>query len=209
MSLQVKVCGLTRPEDARFCAAAGAWLGFIFHPASPRYISPQLAARLETGTATRVGVFVNQSPAEVATIMAEARLDLAQLHGRQGPDFCRAVGPERLIKVFWPQSYDSGPALAADLERFADAAAFFLLDAGLDGGGHGRSLETDRLRDLRPPRPWLLAGGLNPANIARLDLAGLSGLYGLDFNSGLESAPGFKDQRLIQAAVDAVSNLKL
>lgn len=207
MSYQVKVCGLTRPEDFHFCARSGAWTGFIFHPASPRNISPDQAAAIETGTALRVGVFVDQSRAEIKSIMESARLDLAQLHGGQEVDFCREIGPERVIKVFWPQGYGSPSELAADLERFADSAAYFLLDAGTGGGGHGRPLNLDFIRGLRPPRPWLLAGGLNAEHICSLNPADLPGLCGFDFNSGLEQAPGIKDHNLIRAAFQAVTDL--
>jgi Phosphoribosylanthranilate isomerase len=207
MSYQVKVCGLTHPEDFHYCAEAGAWTGFIFHPASPRYISPEQAAAIETGSAIRVGVFVDQGPAEVQDIMAKARLNLAQLHGGQAPDFCRSIGPERVIKVFWPQRYASPADLAADLEKYADSAAYFLLDAGAGGGGHGQPLDLDFLKNLRSPRPWLLAGGLKAENIKNINPADWPGLYGFDFNSGLEQAPGIKDHNLIRAALQAVSDL--
>jgi len=207
MSFQVKICGLTRPEDFKLCADSGAWTGFIFHPASPRYLSPPEAAAIETGPAARVGVFVDQSPAEVQNIMATARLNLAQLHGGQDQNFCRLIGPDRIIKVFWPQRYASPPELAADLGRFADSAAFFLLDAGSGGGGHGRALNLEFLRGMKFPRPWLLAGGLSAENILTINTGDLFNLYGFDFNSGVELAPGLKDHNRVRSAVKAVKDL--
>ncbi|MDR2725498.1 MAG: phosphoribosylanthranilate isomerase [Candidatus Adiutrix sp.] len=199
----LKICGLTRAEDALMCAELGVdWLGFIFHPASPRRVDPGQIAGFETRAARRVGVFVDQSPAEVRRIMVEARLDLAQLHGGQDLEFCRAIGPERVIKVFWPQR------CAGDLDRemagFGEAAAFFLFDAGTAGGGHGQPLELGLLAGLKPPKPWLLAGGLKAASVPAITARPPAGLAGFDFNSRVETAPGLKDRRLVEAAVKAV-----
>jgi len=201
----LKVCGLTRAEDALMCAELGVdWLGFIFHPASPRSVEPGLALGFETGAAKRVGVFVDQNPAEVNLLMTEARLDLAQLHGNQSREFCRAVGPERVVKVFWPQRFPGPEEFGREMAEFSEAAAFFLLEAGTAGGGHGRPLDLGRLGGLAPPRPWLLAGGLSAASVRPLAAEPPAGLFGFDFNSRVESAPGVKDRRLVAEAVKAV-----
>jgi phosphoribosylanthranilate isomerase len=201
----LKICGLTRAEDAGICADLGVdWLGFIFHPASPRKVEPGQAAGFETGAARRVGVFVDQAPAEVRRIMAEARLDLAQLHGNQNREFCQVVGPERVIKVFWPERFTGPEDLGRVMAGFAQAAAFFLLDAGTAGGGHGRPLDSGWLAGLAPPRPWLMAGGLSAASIRGFAACPPAGLIGFDLNSRVENAPGLKDRRLVAAAVEAV-----
>ncbi|MDR3038129.1 MAG: phosphoribosylanthranilate isomerase [Candidatus Adiutrix sp.] len=198
----LKICGLTRAEDAFMSAALGAdWLGFIFHPASPRRVAAAEVAGFETGGAKRVGVFVDQSPAEVRRLMAEARLDLAQLHGGQGPEFCREVGAERVIRVFWPQRYPRAADLEAEMAAYRDAAAYFIFDAGLSGGGHGRGLDIDSLTALSPPRPWLLAGGLTAAGARAAAAKNPAGLAGFDFNSKVETSPGVKDRRLVAAAL--------
>lgn len=202
----VKVCGLTRPEDARLAAALGADLaGFVFHENSPRNVAADLPAALDLGGTKKVGVFVSQSPDEVKRIMDEARLDLAQLHGGQDRDFCRAVGPERVIRVFWPQRYESAADLAGELERFAECAAYYLLDSGTSGGGHGTRLDTRRLAGLESPLPWLLAGGLDHQTAA--PAARGTTAHGVDLNSGLESAPGVKDHARMQAALAALKDL--
>jgi len=201
----LKVCGLTRAEDALMCAELGVdWLGFIFHPASPRNVEAGPVAAFETGAAKRVGVFVDQTPAEVNLIMAEARLDLAQLHGDQSREFCRAVGPERVVKVFWPQRYPSPEELGREMAGFSEAAAFFLMEAGTAGGGHGRPLDQGAWTGLAPPRPWLLAGGLAADSVRPLAAEPPAGLFGFDFNSRVEMAPGLKDRQLVAEAVEAV-----
>jgi len=194
--MRIKVCGLTRQEDVDACRQLGAhWAGFIFHPESKRHIHPQQAASLETGDLLRVGVLVRQEPEEALSIMRQCRLDLVQLHGDQDPDFCRRMGPQRVIRTFWPKRYDSEEDLQRELDRYANCCAWFLLDAGLSGGGHGKRIEAEWLgRDIRFERPWLLAGGLGPESIgAGLTLAP----DGVDLNSGVESAPGIKDPQAI------------
>ncbi|EGJ50203.1 phosphoribosylanthranilate isomerase [Desulfocurvibacter africanus] len=203
----IKVCGMTRPEDVRLCAEAGAdLLGFIFHPASPRFVTPDFPASLEPealGQARKVGVFVKESVVEVRHTLDEARLDYVQLHGGQDQKFCRSVGFERVIKVFWPERYASLDELAEDMARFADCA-LFLLDAGTSGGGHGRSLDFAALAKLDSPRPWLLAGGLGPKNVrAAVEACAKANLAGVDLNSGVESAPGLKDIEKVRTAIAA------
>jgi phosphoribosylanthranilate isomerase len=208
----VKVCGMTRPEDARLAAALGAdMLGFIFHPKSPRNVAPELPAGLDRARdllgALKVGVFVGQGVEETLALMAAGGLDLAQLHGGQGEDFCRelgrALGPERIIKVLWPERAASVDEFQAEIDLFAPPCRLFLTDAGDCGGGHGRTLETGILGSARFPKPWLLAGGLGPDNVSAM----LSRFRpsGLDLNSGVESAPGIKDATKLR---EAFANIK-
>ena len=201
----IKVCGMTRAEDARAATDAGAdLLGFIFHDGSPRNVTAEFVASVDAGGAAKVGVFVRQDAGEVRDIMRRAGLTYAQLHGGQEPDFCHAVGPERVIKVFWPERYPDRAALEADMARYADCAALFLLDAGASGGGHGRSLDFTALSEISSPRPLLLAGGLCAENLPQAIRACAPG--GVDLNSGVESAPGVKDAAKLAAAVAAVKN---
>lgn len=197
----VKVCGLTSPEQAAALDALGVdFLGFIFAARSPRKVAPELVAAMARGRARRVGVFAGLAAPEVLAIMDRAGLDLAQLQDDQDPDFCRAVGPRRVVKVFWPQRFASRLELETEIARFADCCAYVLLDAGTSGGGHGRSLDFAVLSGLRSPRPWLLAGGLSPDNVAQA--ASLAAPDGFDLNSGVESAPGVKDVALVRLALE-------
>lgn len=197
-----KVCGITRLEDLRFCQERGvAFTGFIFVPSSPRRVTPEFAASLPAGADRKVGVFAGESVAAVRAVLAAAGLAYAQLHGGEDPAYCRAVGPERVIKTLWPARMERGE-LAAAMERFAPHVAYFLLDAGSGGGGSGNTLDWNALRGLNAPKPWFLAGGLGPrtlkAALARCDPAGV------DLNSALETAPGVKDHALIEAALAIV-----
>ena len=199
----VKVCGMTRAEDVLGCTKAGAdLLGFIFAAKSPRRVTPAQAAALPRTTAKRVGVFVEQTLAEVLAIMDEADLDLAQLHGGQDVAFCRAVGPDRVIRAFWPQKHPDLGSLAAEIAPFAGAVRFALLDAGTAGGGHGKSLDFATLAALSPPMPWLLAGGLGPDNLA--EAIRIARPHGVDLNSGVESSPGLKDLAKVRRSLWAV-----
>lgn len=187
----VKICGMTRMEDVELCAELGAdLLGFIFHPKSPRNVNPDFVASVKTGV-TKVGVFVDQPHEEVLEIMEHCGLHAAQLHGNQDIHFCWRIGPDRVIRVFWPDTYASPDALGRDLSGFEEACGHFLLDAGKIGqGGTGQSIDFGILQGIEIQTPWFLAGGLGPHNL-RQALA--LNPPGLDINSGVESEPGIKD----------------
>lgn len=192
-----KVCGITREEDIQVCAELDIDLtGFIFHPSSPRCVHPEKVAGLLRTKAKRVGVFVRQTPNEVLDCLEKAKLDLAQLHGSQDPAFCRTIGPDRVMKVLWPQRYSSPQAMQKDLDRFAPLCSAFVLDSGRKGGGHGQTLDTTWLSELEFPQPWFLAGGLGPDTLP--DLLKTCKPDGVDLNSGVEFEPGVKDRKLIE-----------
>lgn len=195
----VKICGLTRPEDVALCQTLGVdFIGFILAEESPRRISPSAIAAMATDGPGRVGVFTTADAAAITAAMEEASLDYAQLHGGQDEAVCRAVGPERIIKVFWPERQD-GAALQAELNHFAQLAAYFLFDAGSGGGGAGRAFAWECLRELAIPRPWFLAGGISPATASRAITACFP--FGLDVSSGVELEPGVKDHGAIRELV--------
>jgi phosphoribosylanthranilate isomerase len=155
-----------------------------------------------------VGVFVGQGAEEILAIMAEARLDLAQLHGEQSLLVARAIGAQRAIRVFWPERYGGrSDDWARDLELWSKEVAYFLFDAGLSGGGHGRQLDLQRSSPAGEtwfsPRPYFLAGGLKPGDWPKLWPNDDPRLVGLDFNSGVEISPGVKDLLAIKALVAA------
>jgi len=203
----VKVCGMTRMEDINLCMELGVdLLGFIFHPASPRNVDPDFAASVKTGKIIKVGVFVKQTADEVIEIMDRCGLHAAQLHGKQDMAFCEKVGPDRVIKVFWPDTYSSAGALARDLDNYSEVCGHFLLDAGnACQGGTGQSIDFGILQDLEIQTPWFLAGGIGPHNI---DTVLKLNPPGLDINSGVESEPGIKDEIKLQAVFDRLATIE-
>ncbi|MDR1659938.1 MAG: phosphoribosylanthranilate isomerase, partial [Desulfovibrio sp.] len=130
----VKICGLTRQEDVSAASRFGADLcGFVFHPRSPRYIAPERAGRLRSGTMRRVGIFVEQRAEEILRAMDAARLDFAQLHGGQSAECAHAVGRSKIIRVIWPDRHYHRALLHNELQKFAPSCAMYLLDAGFSG----------------------------------------------------------------------------
>ena len=195
--LLCKVCGLTRAEDVALCHDLGVdFTGFVFAP-SPRAVEARQVRAMPKGTALRVGVFAGMDVDGVRETAAQAGLDFVQLHGGEDVAFCRAVGPERVIKTLWPERL-TPQTLATELERFAPVCAYFLLDAGKSGGGSGRTLAWDALSAITPPNPWFLAGGLGPETL--LPALAACRPDGVDLNSALESAPGKKDHSLLRQA---------
>lgn len=199
---RVKICGITRPEDGRAAAEAGAWaIGLVFSPKSPRFVTARQALAvidaLPKGV-LRVGVFLNQSMAVIRRVEAEVPLDLIQLHGSESDEQCRAVGKERCIKAVALRDEES-------VERARKCSADILLaDRPRSVGPAGDSQEarwklTEELARKRPKT--LLAGGLaeNAADAIRVVKP-----WGLDASSGLEISAGVKDPKLIRAFLDAV-----
>jgi phosphoribosylanthranilate isomerase len=202
---EIKICGITRLEDA-LCATecrADA-IGFIFHPASPRYVTVERAktivAELPAGIVT-VGVFVNRPAGEVERTVETCRLDLIQLHGDESPEYCRLLPPERIIKAVSPRTSE-------ELRRLADyEVRAFLVDARDPGryGGTGKQADWELAAKLGQSHPLILAGGLDAGNIAEAIAAVAP--CAVDINSGCESAPGIKDHALMRRIVRMIRDM--
>jgi phosphoribosylanthranilate isomerase len=201
--LFVKVCGITRPEDARLAADAGAdAVGFVFWPQSPRCVDA-LRAR-DIGDAlpaevVRVGVFVDAAPEEMARIAEEARLDVLQLHGDEPPEALPGL-PRRAWKAV-----RVGPGFVpADALRYEGRAAGLLLDtrSAEAPGGTGRSFDWALAAGVRLRASFLiLAGGLDPFNVGAAIRAVRPD--GVDVSSGVELEPGCKDPEKVRAFLRA------
>lgn len=188
--MKVKICGVTTMEDALFCAGAGAdLLGFIFYEASPRFISPALAAkiiaRLPSGV-TPVGVFVNQERAAIERTTIETAIRLIQLSGDERPDDCRGFGVP-VVKAFRLRSTND----AEQLREYHLAAAMLDSATGSSYGGSGVLADFSVALAMKAYHPLFLAGGLTPDNVA--DAAARVRPYAVDVNSGVEASPGKKD----------------
>ena len=202
-ALKVKICGITRVEDARLALECGAWaIGFIFHPGSPRYVTVERAAailrELPAGTLA-VGVFVDAPLAQVNSAVRAAGLRGVQLHGAEGPEFAAAVEAGEVIK-----GLRVGPGFdAAAVDAFPQCR--ILLDTFQEGvpGGTGKVCDWKTARKAQERRPIILAGGLGPANV--VEAVTQVKPEGIDVSSGVEARPGIKDpekiRRLFQALV--------
>ena len=197
---RVKICGITRPEDAEAAVRAGAdALGFNFWPGSKRYVHPEAAQAIIATLppfVTAVGVFVDQRRAEITAIARQTGIALVQLHGNESPDQCRGY-PWPVVKAFRV----GDDFLPAALARYRVRA--YLLDAPAPGfGGSGTRFDWTRARDLSAPGPVILAGGLTPENVAPAVAAVRP--YAVDVASGVESTPGVKDPDKLARFVRAV-----
>jgi phosphoribosylanthranilate isomerase len=193
--VKVKICGLTTLADARVAAEAGAdFLGFVFAPSARRVdlerardFWPLLPAGVPT-----VGVFRDQTLEEVGRVLRSVRPDYLQFHGSESPGFCRSFGMQ-VIRALPARV----PADLAPAAEFADLAALFLVD--VPKGERGTLPEDVARAATRLPRPTLLAGGLNAANVR--GIVELCRPFGVDVASGVESSPGVKDRELVRAFV--------
>ena len=203
---QIKICGITNIDDALCAAACGVdAVGFIFHPASPRYIAPErvkeIIAALPRVIVT-VGVFVNREAEEVAQTVEDCGLDLIQLHGDESPEYCRWFPPERLIKAVFLRTPEDLRALDA-----YDVLAF-LADFREAGryGGTGKRADWELAARLGKTHPLILAGGLCIENIGEAMAAVAPGA--VDINSGCERTPGIKDHDLMRRIVGMIREKK-
>ena len=197
---RVKICGITRSEDAELAASLGAWaIGFILWEGSSRACDPAVAAgisRLVRRRVDRVGVFVNATLDEVAGRVEQIGLTHVQLHGDEGPSFCTAVGQRTGVKVMKAARVRTA-ADVRDLERFR--VDFHLLDAGAPGlrGGTGKTWDWGLAAARRSEVPLILSGGLNAENVD--DGIATVAPWGVDVASGVEASPGVKDPEKLEA----------
>jgi phosphoribosylanthranilate isomerase len=208
---RVKICGITRLEDAQLAVELGAWaLGMIFFADSPRRCSPAEAQRIvaaERRRAELCGVFVNAPLDEVAGLSDQLGLTMVQLHGDEGPAFCAEVQRRTGARVIKAVQV-AGPGDVQELERFH--VDFHLVDARGRGphtrslrGGTGETFDWGLLGRRRSPVPLVLSGGLAPDNVT--SAIELTRPYAVDSASGTEAAPGRKDPDRLRAFFSAVA----
>ena len=196
--MRVKFCGITRIEDAHEAVRLGAWAVGLNHWAgSPRRCDPGTALAISSELRRKIeicGVFVNATLEEIATAVEDEQLSIVQLHGDEGPAFCQEVARRtgaRVIKAIRVRS-------SADLQEAETFRTdYHLLDAHQPGtpGGTGTSFDWELLRAHRSDVPTILAGGLDPDNVA--EAIEIASPAGVDVASGIEAAPGVKDHGLM------------
>lgn len=199
---RVKICGITRIEDALACAQAGVdAIGLVFYQPSPRNVSVEKAQEIVAALppfVSVVGLFVNASASELAGINAQVNLDMIQFHGDETPAFCASKSPKPWIKAL---------AMQADLEVEKTAGAYMqagaqgiLLDAYVKGvrGGTGMAFDWARFPKSQEI-PYILAGGLTPENVR--EAITQTRPWAVDLSSGVELEHGIKSHQAIQKLV--------
>jgi len=202
VATKIKICGITRYEDARIAAGLGVdALGFIFYPKSPRYIAPADAReiiRKLPAFVTKVGIFVNEPTHRVVEIAHEAQIGAVQLHGNESPEQVAEM-PLPVIKAFGvDQQFD-----LRILDEYKVSS--FLLDTWADGssGGTGKVFDwRTASRATLKSTPLILAGGLGPSNLS--EALEQVHPYAVDVNSGVEISPGRKNPRKMRDAIRIV-----
>lgn len=206
MSKRVKICGITSVTDALNAANAGAdALGFVFYAKSPRYVTPEQAAEICQALppfVTSVGLFMNADAEQVRATLDIVSLDLLQFHGSEKPEFCRRFG-RPYIKALGIQGLVD---FAEQADLYPDALGI-LVDSHALGkaGGTGQTFDW-KLLPKNYSKPIILAGGLNPENIA--EAVRETSVYALDLSSGVESSPGIKSKAKIDALMREVKHVE-
>ena len=211
---KIKICGITRPDDAHYAAELGAdYLGFIFVPGSPRYIDPKRAARiiaqvqwsggkgnrhdgrpLESQPLHCVGVFRDASIDEIRRVSELAGNEYVQLHGSEPDEVVREIGRPVIRAV----------PVGESVPITATSAEWLLFDThdAQQGGGTGRAFDWSLLSRVQRTKPFFLAGGLTPDNVA--DAIRAVRPDGIDVATGVESQPGVKDHAKLRKLFERV-----
>ena len=201
---KIKICGINDPAAFDTSIEAGAdWVGFVFFPPSPRYVTPATAAVLSArvvGGPPRVGLFVEPTVAEIAQALDTVKLDVLQIYGALD-DL-----PEIQARFGLPIWRAVGVSAAADLPTDPLNADRLVLEAKPPAGanrpgGNATTFDWGTLRGWTAPSPWILAGGLTPDNVA--DAIRATGADAVDVSSGVESRKGVKDAAFIRAFIAA------
>ena len=198
--VKIKICGITELDDALHALDCGAdALGFVFYERSPRVITRKRAQAIIAKLppfVTVVGLFVNEDPSIVREIADDCNLDVIQYHGDESPEIVR-MAPRRAIRALRIRESDT----LDEINRYP--ASGLLLDAWVTGafGGTGVLCNWELAAEFAKKRPVILAGGLTPENVA----AAIQTVrpYGVDVSSGVEEAPGRKDQKKVAAFIKA------
>lgn len=202
MRTRVKICGITNVEDALLAVAAGCdAIGLVFYKPSPRYVLPEVAAKIAAAIppfVSVVGLFVNAAHDEIDQILKQVHLDIIQFHGDESPEDCERVG-RPYIKAVRVKTDTNLIQYASDYTR----AHALLLDTFVDGhpGGTGQSFDWGVIPN-ELPIPIILAGGLNQDNVAQA-IRGVKP-YAVDVSGGVEKNKGVKDADKIAAFMRGV-----
>lgn len=204
--MKVKICGITRIEDALLVAEMNAWaIGFIFYKKSPRYIEPakvrQIIDNLPVGI-KKIGVFVNSSVEEMNSVAEISGINTLQLHGEENPEMCNLL-PYEIIKAFRPENEQ----YLKQIENFQKLNTF-LIDAKVQGeyGGTGIRADWQLAKKAKSYGNIILAGGINSENI--ISAIKEVSPYAIDLSSAVEDKPGIKNQQKIKELFNIIREYK-
>lgn len=202
---RVKICGITSVEAAKNVCDAGAdSVGLVFYEKSPRNVGINKAAEICDSLSpfvTCVGLFLNPTEDFVNDVLTKVKLDLLQFHGKESKEFCESFS-RPYIKAIGMQGIASDAEFAKAIESYSNAKGF-LIDSHATGkaGGTGKTFDWKNVPQAQQ-KPIILAGGLNPENIA--DALQQVDVYGVDLSSGVENKPGVKDPAKIKKLMNEV-----
>ena len=207
--MQCKVCGITQIQQAQALEAMGvAYIGFIFYPASKRYVLSALTMEqlfaFKPMHAKKVGVFVNETLEQVVEIVQAAGLDMVQLHGDETEDYCARLN--KLVPVI--KVFRIGNALPV-YSSYDNAAAYYLFDTDSSMyGGTGQHFNWEIIKNENFNKPYFLSGGIGPNDVQGIEVmlktkAG-NNLAVIDINSQFETSPGIKNIEKIKTFIDAI-----
>ncbi|MDQ3231020.1 MAG: phosphoribosylanthranilate isomerase [Pseudobdellovibrionaceae bacterium] len=195
--MRIKICGITRTEDARLAMSLGAWaLGFIFYDKSPRFIEAKRVRQILDELAAegliperKVGVFVNASAETIRQTVQVSGIDTVQLHGDETLAFSQSLKGLRLWKAIRLRTAEQ----LHELPSFEPYVEAFLFDAAVPGqyGGTGHTTDWSLVASFPSSRPVILSGGLHPDNFQAA--AATVPAFAFDLSSGVEVKPGIKD----------------
>ncbi len=202
MSVKVKICGITKENDAKLAVSLGAWaIGFILYPKSPRYVSnsrvKEILSSLDRHPYLKVGVFVNPTLEEVKRTVNETGINAVQLHGNETVEFCASV------KGAIPGITVIKAIRLGEVDVKVPSIDFYLLDAQSDSewGGTGKRIDWKAASEFKT-RPFLLAGGLKPENVK--DALDTVKPDGIDLSSGVEISPGVKSEEKLRSLFESL-----
>lgn len=212
--MRVKVCSLTQMEQLQALDDAGVeFVGLMLYPKSPRYLGNLLApedVRRARWRTNKVGVFVNPTYEEVMRAVDAYGLHMVQLHGDETPKFCERISEQlETIKAFRVAADDN---MEWRVRNYNGACDLFLFDtAGQNYGGTGRKFDWELLVKSQFSKPFILSGGIGPADVEHIrgfaGSAAGSKLFAIDVNSKFESRPGVKDLEILKPFIDAVHTI--
>ncbi len=204
---RVKICGITRVEDAQAAARAGAdAIGLVFYPPSPRFLGLEQARRIRDAVppfVSTVALFVNAPAEQVRTVLERVRPSMLQFHGEEAPEFCDQFGVPYVKACRVKSGVSAGVDLLKYLQPFSGAAGWLLDSHVEEYGGVGESFDWSLVPAERV-RPLVLSGGLASGNVG--EAIRRVRPWAVDVSSGVESSKGIKDAGRIAAFIDEVRN---